>query len=236
MTYPPEDLACPDPARCPILAPAELPKGLTAVHFSAGTPLYRVHDGTWGFDEPNPGFGDARFSPFDALDHGHQRVPTLYLAENPSAALLETVFHDVHQSADRLIYEDTLRRALLVHLRIPWPLRLVDLRDAALEAHGIERAQLAASSAEHYPCTRRIAKVLHGRDVASAPVQGLVWHSRQAELGGSQASTLVVFTDRYPAGRGDWVRIGPGSQNLYEGPGRLQIDQLALQLDATIVS
>jgi Ca2+-binding RTX toxin-like protein len=34
-----------------------------------------------------------------------QRLPSLYLAATPAAALLETVFHDVHQSSDRIIYE-----------------------------------------------------------------------------------------------------------------------------------
>ena len=32
---------------------------------NAGTALYRVYDGKWGYDEHNPGMGDTRFAPID---------------------------------------------------------------------------------------------------------------------------------------------------------------------------
>lgn len=45
----------------------------------------------------------------------------------------------------------------------------------------------------------------------------------------------MVFTDGYLASRGGWVRIGPGSQNLFEGPGRVVVERLALAVDATVI-
>ena len=77
-----------------------------------------MYDGKWGYDEHNPGFGDARFSPFDDATDGH-RVPSMYLAANPTAALLETVFHEVHQSSSRIVDERDLRGKLLAHLLLP---------------------------------------------------------------------------------------------------------------------
>jgi hypothetical protein len=45
---------------------------------------------------------------------------------------------------------------------------------------------------------------------------------------------LVLFGDAYPSGRGTWPLTGPGIRNLYEGPGRLLIDQIAEDLDALV--
>ena len=40
-----------------------LPRLRTA-SLRAGTAWYRVYNATWGYDEHNPGYGDARFSPY----------------------------------------------------------------------------------------------------------------------------------------------------------------------------
>ncbi|QDP95666.1 RES domain-containing protein [Microlunatus elymi] len=236
MKYPPQDLACPSPRRCPVVNAEDLPHDLPVVQLPEGSSLHRVYDGAWGYDEPNPGFGDARFSPFDALDDG-RRVPALYAAETPTGALLETIFHDVHQTASRLIYESDLREQLLAYLRTPSPLSLVDLRDPILTDAGIARGQFVSSPAEHYPCTRRIAQHLHRAFVDPGRAHGLMWHSRQAELGADEhVIAVVVYADSYQVGRGGWRRIGPGSRNLLEGEGRLQVDAIANQLGATIVA
>jgi hypothetical protein len=45
----------------------------------------------------------------------------------------------------------------------------------------------------------------------------------------------VLFGNhRYSSKRGSWTRFGPGSQNLYEGPGRLLVDQISDELRALI--
>lgn len=236
MPYPPQRLTCPAPSSCPVIKPGDLPSTLPVVQFAESTIVYRVYNGTWGYDEPNPGFGNARFSPFDALEDG-RRVPVLYAAETPSGALLETIFHNVYQSTARIIYEDDLRQQLLVHVRTPFPLSLVDLRNHVLRDAGIARDQLVSSPSEHYACTRLVAQRLHQMYVDQGVAQGLVWHSRQAELSGTDPTVaMVVYTDSYGAGRGGWERIGPGSQNLLEGEGRLFVDAIATGLGATIVA
>jgi hypothetical protein len=234
VTFPAQELDCPDPSACPVLPEADLPP-LPAAIIAAGRPLFRCYDGTWGYDEPNPGYGDARFSPFDSPSGN--RVPTLYLGDTQLAALLETVFHDVHQSSTRLVFDTALRDNLLAHVRLPSDLRLADLRDPVLNDLGLERNQLVSSPAEHYPCTRRLARHIHEIGTGLEMVDGILWHSRQAELhGGGPAEVMVVFADRYDSGRGGWTRVGPGSQNLYEGPGRLVVEQIAVDIDATIVT
>jgi hypothetical protein len=63
-----------------------------------------------------------------------------------------------------------------------------------------------------------------------------MWHSRQAELAGEPPAEVVVLfgQPRYPPLRGSWRRVGPGSQNLYQGPGRLLVDEIAEALNAVI--
>lgn len=199
-----------------------------------GSGLYRVYDGTWGYDEPNPGFGDARFSPFD--DPDGTRVTFMYLSESPLGALLETIFHDIDQTEPRLVYANTLRAMLLAHLETPIPLRLADFRDQALSRRNLRREQVVACSAEHYPCTRLLAQHVY-QQTEPEPVHGIVWHSRQAELQRSEpVLALIVFAERLATARGSWSRIGPGSENLWEGPGRLRVSNLALKLGATIIT
>ncbi len=230
MTFPPQDLVCPDPGSCPV--PATLPT-LPGWELPAGQLLYRVYDTTWGYDEFNPGFGDTRFAPFDDSTGG--RIPAMYLAESEIAALLETMFHDVHELADRNVYERDLLERALAHVQVPAPAWLVDLRDSTLAAAGVRRDELVSTSAEHYPCTRRCARELHARRIDDRPVQGLVWHSRQAEvLGRPPEQVAVLFGDRYGSARGSWIRVGPGARNLVEGPGGLLVDELANELDATV--
>jgi hypothetical protein len=229
---PPQDLDCPDPRRCPVAT--GLPE-LNPVSLGAGTPLYRVYDGTWGYDEHNPGYGDARFSPIDDPLHGG-RLPSMYLAATPTAALLETVFHDVHHDSARIVYERDLLGKLLAHVGVPAIGALGDLRDPELRRLGLGRGEVVASPAEHYPCTRRLAVEGLARTFTQGVLQGFIWHSRQAELAGEgPTEVIVLFGDpRYPSGRGTWPLTPPGLTALYEGPGRLLVDQIAEQLRAVI--
>lgn len=229
MSLPPQVLDCPDQPSCTVL---QDPNGFTTVAYAPGVPLYRVYTSTWGYDEANPGFGDARFSPIDDPLTG-VRLPSLYLAETEVAALLETVFHEVHHQIPRIIYERDLRGQLLAHVVTPRAVELIDLRDPALHRLSLQREQVASSAAEHYPCTRRLGvELLRLHPTA----HGLIWHSRQAEiLGQPDVEVIVLFCgDRLETVRGDWPLRGPGNRNLYEGPGRLLIDELAEELDATV--
>lgn len=232
MALPPADLDCPDPDGCPV--PATLPRVRTTT-LRAGSPLYRVYDATWGYDEHNPGFGDARFSPIDDPTT-NSRLPSMYLAATPTAALLETVFHDVHQVGGRIVYERDLRGKLLAHLRLPVEAALGDLRDPELDRLGLSRPQVVSSAAEHYPCTRRLACAALDQPRRGRALTGLIWHSRQAELADARPVDVVVLFGgpRYPSGRGSWPLFGPGASSLYDGPGRLLVDEIAESLSAVI--
>ena len=230
--FPAADLTCPDPGGCPVAV--SLPR-LRTTALRAGTAWYRVYNATWGFDEHNPGYGDARFSPIDDPADG-QRLPSMYLAATPAAALLETVFHDVHHNSSRIIYERNLRGMLMAHVRAPAVASLADLRDPELTRLGLRREQVLSSDAEHHPCTRRLAVAalaqVHGR----RNVHGLIWHSRQAELAGEDPVEVMVLYGgpRYSSRRGSWRLFGPGASSLFNGPGRLLVDEIAESLSAVI--
>lgn len=231
--FPPQDLDCPDPAGCPV--PSALPE-LTPFTVPADRDLFRVYSGTWGYDEHNPGFGDARFSPFDDPGAG-LRVPTMYLAQDATSALLETVFHDVHDMTDRTIYEKDLVGQLLAYLRTPQPVVVGDLRDPELARLKIGRRQVVSTAAEHYPCTRRLAVGAVSRTHHGRHIQGLIWHSRQAELARRPGvEVMVIFGHRYDPARGSWRLAAPGIRNLYEGEGRVLVEEIADGLGAVVES
>jgi hypothetical protein len=229
--FPPQVIDCPNPKGCGVAK--TLPR-LQTFTLTAGRDLYRVYDGTWGYDEYSPGKGDTRFAPIDDPATG-KRLPHMYLGETPTTVLLESVFHDVHEDGSNIIYEQHLSEKLVTHVRVPVDATLGDLRDLQLEDLGLQRREVVSSPAEHYPCTRRlaIAALAQSHD---PPLQGLIWHSRQAELARKPPEeVMVLFGDnRYPSERGKWKRFAPGSQNLYEGPGRLLLDAIAVELKAVI--
>lgn len=228
--FPAQDIDCPDPSGCGVAAALPRLRTFTLTRTRA---LYCVYDGTWGYDEHNPGLGDTRFAPIDDPVSG-KRLPNMCLGETPTTVLLETVFHDVHEDGSNVIYEQDLSEKLLAHVRVPINATLGDLRDSRLEDLGVARNEVVSSPAEHYPCTRRLAIAVLAQS-HSPPLQGLIWHSRQAELAGkAQQEAIVLFGERYPSERGSWQRFPPGSQNLHEGPGRLLVERIAVELGAVI--
>lgn len=235
--FPPQDLECPAPDECTV-AIAEL-VGLAAggrlpqAIVPASSHWFRVYDARDGYAQPNPGFGDTRFAPFDAQDTG-ARVPTMYLAESLEAALLETSLHNVYEDS-RLVSEQELLGKSHARVVPPQDLTFVDLRDTPLAALGLARQNVSNSSPEHYPCTRRVARAIHAVPLAD----GIIWHSRQAELTGrSPAEVVVVFADRVPHTRNAWNLVPSRSSNgpLLEGTGRIFLDELAEALEVTITA
>ncbi|WP_053010718.1 RES domain-containing protein [Mycobacterium haemophilum] len=160
----------------------------------------------------------------------------MYLASTPAAALLETVFHDVHQVSARISYERDLRGKLLAHQRVPADATLGDLRDRELDRLGLARQQVVSCPAEHYPCTRRLAGGALSQNRRGRGLDGLIWHSRQAELATTKPVEVIVLFGgpRYPSGRGTWRLFGPGTSSLYDDPGRLLVDEIAESLSAVI--
>lgn len=242
--FPAQVLDCPDPQGCQVardhLADLAGSGRLRVITFSGQGSWFRVYDASDGYGQPNPGFGDTRFAPFDALESG-ERVPTLYLAQTLEAALLETALHDISAAQPRVLAERALLGKLHAQVAAPRDLNLLDLRDQELHALGIARESISSSPSEHYRCTRYVARAVHAGtfevDGRQSRADGIVWHSRQAELTGRGPQEIaVVFADRVPSNRGAWS-LAPrrrSSGALLEGTGRLLLDELAQSLDITI--
>jgi hypothetical protein len=168
---------------------------LRTITWSAGLQLRRGHkrihpDPT----ELVPSTGDTRFAPLDGVRH-------VYVARTTFAALLESAFHDAAPPDPRLP-DVVLSRWDEAAVVLRADLRLIDLRDGALDRLGMDRSQLTSTSAAHYPCTRAWADRLHGRHVGGQPTHGLVWHSRQLELHARAAKhrpALTELLDEHPA-------------------------------------
>lgn len=205
--------------------------------------MYRSEYGVGAFN--GSAKGDTRFAP--VADARGETVPTLYGGDTRTVVLLETVFHDVHGVAPRVIYEgrDLAGRGLAT-LTSPTRLPLVDLRDDALQAIGLDRTQLVTTTPAHYACTREWGMTLHERKIGGVAPAGLLWRSRVAELArfdslllddllaGDSAEVFVLFGSRAPTDAAAYAPGEPHYGDLIGGEGRLLLDHLATHLDATI--
>ena len=231
---------CRNPSGCPVPDPPDVDlRRLRLVYLESGRTLHRVFETAHSLLSFNDsGRGDARFSPLDGRAH-------LYGADTRTVAFLETVFHNVHALTPRLIYEATdLAGRGLGRLAVDRRVPLVDLRDQALGHLGLERHQLVATTAAHYPCTRQWADVLLDRRIGGISPSGLLWNSRIAELAGADSPLLDDLLEGstsevcvlYDDDRITLSDAGGGFTNLV-GPthGRLLLDQIAEQLDATLL-
>lgn len=237
---------CLDPAACQVPNPSDVDlRRLRLARLPAGVVFHaayrRAH---WPALFNSSGAGNARFSP---LSVGDVTVPTLYGAAAQTVALLESCFHGVHELATRIISEplDLAPRGL-VALSSPALLPLIDLSNDALARLGLTRAQLVATTPEHYACTQDWAVALYGRRIGGVTPVGLLWQSRLAEL--PQADSLlfgdllrfasdvfVLFGDRVPPAPVAWTPGDPHYDDLTIGDGRLLAEQIAEQLGAVIV-
>ncbi len=173
---------CPDPRSCPVPSPSSVDlRHLRTVALETGEPFFTAFSARhWPTLFNSSGQGRSRFAPL--VNSAGAVVPTLYGARTRTAALLETVFHDVHENTSRDITFLDLHHRGLAGLNVAERLVLVDLRDAELDKLGLERSQLVTSPAAHYRCTTDWAAALHGRRVGAAVTVGLLWRSRVAEL------------------------------------------------------
>jgi hypothetical protein len=174
-------------------------------------------------------------------------VPTMYGAVTQTVALLEAVFHDVHEIGTRVVSESLhLAPRGLVALTTPGSLPLIDLTGEGLARVGLSRAQMVATTPAHCACTRRWAVALHGRRIGPVTPVGLLWHSRIAELAREDSLLLgdlltvasdvfLLFGDRVPTDPGMWSPGDPHYPDLAAGDGRLLAELIAEQLGAVIV-
>jgi hypothetical protein len=122
-----------------------------------------------------PGLGDTRFAPYADTAHA-------YVAATAFAALLESALHDAGTNVPPRVHRAQLVLWAEAEVELKREVRMVDLRDDALDRAGLDRHALVTTSPMHYACTRRWAAPLLGHHIGGRAVHGLLWHSRQAEL------------------------------------------------------
>ncbi|MGH2489424.1 MAG: RES family NAD+ phosphorylase [Candidatus Limnocylindria bacterium] len=237
---------CLDPAGCPVPDPKRLDlRRLRLTHLSEGQTLHTAYTRDYWPDLFNvSGGGNGRFSPTLS---GGRPVPTMYAARAQTVALLETSFHDVHQAGTRIVSERTqLATRGLAAITVPERLALVDLSDDGLARVGLTRAQLVATTPQHYACSQAWSLALHERSFGGYQAAGLLWRSRVAELAEADSELFadllrlvgdvcVLFGDRATTVPGDWQPGDPHYEDLSVGEGRLLAEQIAEQLGAVIV-
>lgn len=233
---------CADPGGCPVPDPDAVDlRHLTSTVLTAGTPLRRGHKSRYPADKPVPNTGTVppptdmtRFAPVAGAAHA-------YVARREIAALLESALHDVVPGAPRIRWPQ-LAHWSVAHVTLRTDVRLIDLRDPSLAALGIDRAQLVATDPGHYPCTRAWAERLHGRHIGGRATNGLLWHSRQAELHadqgvrplladiltGEQAEVAVLWCSE----TGTMLELAKGPWPLDDGRGLELVRDVATLLGA----
>ena len=157
---------------CPIVDPADIDRRrLRTVTWPKGTERYRAARLRYADSVFTPeGMGLGRFSPLSGRPH-------TYVAEQRSAALLESALHEANGHNPR-IYRAQLAQYGLMRVRFAPEVRLVDLRDEALTALGLQPAELTDALPVHYACTRQVAERLAG----TKDSHGFVWTSRQGRM------------------------------------------------------
>lgn len=229
MTWPP----C-GQADCPVAEPAPgLLRHLRMVTLDPG--------GQWWRGSRHPAAslapdrtGNTRFAPLEGARHG-------YFGATRTVALLESALHEA-SGPEPTIFVAKLASYAIRGVTLTSTLRLADLRDPELERLGVHRPALVDTTPQHYPCTRMWAARLHGRHAGPHRLQGILWHSRQADLhrraqsGGLLADVLV----HTPAEVGVvWHPPGPAKPFAAVGdPEPLVVDgapsRLATELSAAI--
>lgn len=181
MTGPDPDSA----SRCEVTVPAPPDPFDPALEIlSAGTRLYRTFEAAADrhVTSFNPGYGGPhRFSFF-----GDPPVPSLYAAQTESAAVCESLLHDIPMSGGRLPPE-RYERSVAGALEPVRDLRLATFHGMGLRRLGVEPNQLTSIPPRAYRATVAWARAAH-----AAGLDGAVWMS--ARLNTDRA--YIFFGDR----------------------------------------
>lgn len=167
-----------------------------------GARFVRCHDSSYGANEFNPRRDiSQRFRPFSSRG---RTVPTLYGSDELIGALSETLFHMLPPTGtSRRIRASRLLAWMSSTLSPRRDLRLIDLRDQALEDHpfGLTRADLIDSPATAYPETAEWAATYFH---AATEPDGLAWNARQ-----DRATLAFILFARGRVARSDLKVVDP---------------------------
>lgn len=227
------------PSNCP-KAPDSGPAPAIQTHkLSSGAILTRFHSDAFPANSFNPNIGKdwtipdhgARFSPFPD-DHG-KNVPSLYAADDFSAAALESVFHAVEHVPSPRYPASQLESWFYSEMELKKDVLLFELTNPNLRqlsipgrSTSLEEGEVVHAQADQYPNTRTWARYLH----AQIPtLQGLAWRPR---LGG-QGTAFIFFGDRCNSTDFE-IRVGPLS--AAKGPGLAKIKEVATAASIRIIA
>lgn len=130
----------------------------------------------------NPGHGQpTRFAFF-----GEPRVPVLYAAETPTAAVAESLLHDVPLQGGYLTW-DSYAQVVMGRLEVTRDLGMASLRGLGLRRLGVSARDVTETDASEYSRTVAWAETAHAAGLA-----GLTWTSRMC----NDAMAVVLFGDR----------------------------------------
>ncbi|WP_306233258.1 RES family NAD+ phosphorylase [Agrococcus beijingensis] len=154
---------------------------------AGGSGLNRVHHQSREATAFNPGRGmPTRFAPFNV---DGAPIPTLYAAASATAAVCESILHDVPLSGGLLPaarYEQYVESGL----RVTRDLRLAMLKGEGLRRLGVSPQQLTATEGDVYGSTVHWARAAH-----AAGFEGVVWMSARD----NSAEAYMLFGDRVAA-------------------------------------
>lgn len=194
------------------------PFDVASEELAAGTHLYRVGSIRRPLTAFNPGRGSrTRFAFF-----GTPPVPAIYAAETDTAAIAESLLHDVPLTGGYLTW-DVYSRVVMGRLKVTAPLRLASLRGLELRRVGVEAPRVSGTDASEYPRTVAWTQAAH-----RAGFDGVVWTSRLC----ADARAVVLFGDRaVPAigqdpSFGRYFDGGPGLDWLIDTCAPLGVDVL----------
>ena len=184
----------------------EPPSPLTepeVTHLRQGTVLHRVHETSLRAAQFNPGYGKpTRFAPFN--DDAGATVPSLYASNALRAAIHETIFHDILETAKfKTVPKNSVHIQTHSELSASRDLRMVELRNVQLNRWGISRRDLISSSPVWFDQTVLWANAIH-REFPQ--VDGLVWTSNQYDPDDAH----LFFGDRVSASEFKVIRSRGG--------------------------
>lgn len=126
----------------------------------------------------NPGYGNQRFSPFEA--HG-SKVPCVYAGETFEAAVSETILRSKLEEQDpvyRSISSADIAPLSIAGITCNRNLKLLKLNEVSLQALKLTRRTFLEPGIAHYKATQIWARQLY---LAFRNIDGFIWRGRWEE-------------------------------------------------------
>jgi hypothetical protein len=160
--------------------------------------------------DPGDSSIDGRFHPFASA--AEVRVPTLYAASSLTAAIAESLLHDLSLVPIDHPYTLSMAKVVLHKFSVMCftsATRLIDLTGAGADRLRIPNELISWCPREEYPVTRAAARLLHTK---YASAKGIRWTSRRYP----PEDCVVLFGDRVVNPEAEISIIPPECRDLHE--------------------